>query len=122
MVLLVISVLAGLVAGLIGVVLILSGSLERVPFFQAFGLETVLPQRQVVIKQQQSVTVTETEQLLDLAQRLRPQLLTFVSLKPASSGISSVYTAEDVLGYGLDLDEKYRNLPFVGLLKPQALQ
>jgi hypoxanthine phosphoribosyltransferase len=27
-----------------------------------------------------------------------------------------------VVGYGLDYREKYRNLPFVGLLKPQALQ
>lgn len=23
-----------------------------------------------------------------------------------------------LLGYGLDYDEKYRNLPFVGILKP----
>jgi hypoxanthine phosphoribosyltransferase len=27
-----------------------------------------------------------------------------------------------VVGYGLDYREKYRNLPFVGLLKPQAFQ
>jgi hypoxanthine phosphoribosyltransferase len=27
-----------------------------------------------------------------------------------------------VVGYGLDHRERYRNLPFVGLLKPQALQ
>ena len=24
-----------------------------------------------------------------------------------------------VVGYGLDYDEKYRNLPFVGVLKPE---
>ena len=24
-----------------------------------------------------------------------------------------------VVGYGLDYDEKYRNLPFVGILKPE---
>ncbi|MDH7490514.1 MAG: hypoxanthine phosphoribosyltransferase, partial [Anaerolineae bacterium] len=24
-----------------------------------------------------------------------------------------------VLGYGLDFEEKYRNLPFVGVLKPE---
>ena len=27
---------------------------------------------------------------------------------------------EFVVGYGLDFDEKYRNLPFVGILKPEA--
>jgi hypoxanthine phosphoribosyltransferase len=26
-----------------------------------------------------------------------------------------------VFGYGLDLDEKYRNLPFIGVVKPEAL-
>ena len=25
-----------------------------------------------------------------------------------------------VVGYGLDYDEKYRNLPFVGILKPEV--
>lgn len=27
-----------------------------------------------------------------------------------------------VVGYGLDYDEKYRNLPFIGILKPQVYQ
>ncbi len=27
-----------------------------------------------------------------------------------------------IVGYGLDYDEKYRNLPFVGVLKPQVYQ
>ena len=27
---------------------------------------------------------------------------------------------EIVVGYGLDFDEKYRNLPFVGVLKPEV--
>ena len=29
---------------------------------------------------------------------------------------------EFVVGYGLDFDEKYRNLPYVGVLKPEAYQ
>ena len=29
---------------------------------------------------------------------------------------------EFVVGYGLDYDEKYRNLPYVGVLKPQVYQ
>ena len=27
---------------------------------------------------------------------------------------------EFVVGYGLDYDEKYRNLPFIGVLKPEV--
>ena len=27
---------------------------------------------------------------------------------------------EFVVGYGLDYDEKYRNLPYVGILKPEV--
>ena len=26
---------------------------------------------------------------------------------------------EFVVGYGLDFDEKYRNLPYIGVLKPE---
>ena len=29
---------------------------------------------------------------------------------------------EFVVGYGLDFDEKYRNLPYIGVLKPEAYQ
>ena len=29
---------------------------------------------------------------------------------------------EFVVGYGLDYDEKYRNLPYIGVLKPQVYE
>ncbi len=54
--------------------------------------------------------------LLDKPERRNPK----VTLVPDYIG----YTVpnEFVVGYGLDFDEGYRNLPFVGVLKPEAYQ
>lgn len=43
-----------------------------------------------------------------------------VDLKPDYCG----FEIEDkfVVGYGLDFAEEYRNLPFIGVLKPEAYQ
>lgn len=41
-----------------------------------------------------------------------------VNIKPDYSGF--VVPDEFVVGYGLDYAEKYRNLPFVGVLKPEV--
>ena len=34
--------------------------------------------------------------------------------------IGTVIPKEFVVGFGLDYDEKYRNLPYVGILKPEV--
>jgi hypoxanthine phosphoribosyltransferase len=34
--------------------------------------------------------------------------------------VGTVIPKEFVVGYGLDYDEKYRNLPYVGILKPEV--
>ena len=36
--------------------------------------------------------------------------------------VGTVIPDEFVVGYGLDFDEKYRNLPYVGILKPSVYQ
>jgi len=41
-----------------------------------------------------------------------------VNIKPDYIGL--VVPNEFIVGYGLDYDEKYRNLPFVGILKPKV--
>jgi len=41
-----------------------------------------------------------------------------VSLDPEYIGVT--IPKEFVVGYGLDYDEKYRNLPYVGVLKPEV--
>ena len=43
-----------------------------------------------------------------------------VDLKADYSG--AVIPDAFVVGYGLDYDEKYRNLPYVGILKPKVYE
>lgn len=52
--------------------------------------------------------------LLDKPERRDPA----VTLEPDYTGF--VIPNEFVVGYGLDFNEYYRNLPFVGVLKPEA--
>ena len=54
--------------------------------------------------------------LLDKPERRNPA----VTVKPDYTGF--VIPNEFVVGYGLDYNEYYRNLPFVGVLKPEAYQ
>ena len=52
--------------------------------------------------------------LLDKPERRKPG----ITLKPDYVGF--VIPNEFVVGYGLDFNEHYRNLPYVGVLKPEA--
>ena len=54
--------------------------------------------------------------LLDKPDRRNPA----VSVKPDYVGFT--IPNEFVVGYGLDYDEYYRNLPYIGILKPEAYQ
>lgn len=54
--------------------------------------------------------------LLDKPDRRNPA----VTLQPEYVGFT--IPNEFVVGYGLDYDEYYRNLPYVGILKPEAYQ
>ena len=54
--------------------------------------------------------------LLDKPERRNPA----VTVKADYTGF--VIPNEFVVGYGLDFNEYYRNLPFVGILKPEAYQ
>ena len=51
---------------------------------------------------------------LDKPERRNPE----VTLKPDYVGFT--IPNEFVVGYGLDFDEHYRNLPYIGVLKPEA--
>ena len=54
--------------------------------------------------------------LLDKPERRNPE----VTLVPDYTGF--VIPNEFVVGYGLDYNEYYRNLPYIGILKPEAYQ
>ena len=54
--------------------------------------------------------------LLDKPERRREG----ITVKPEYTGY--VIPNEFVVGYGLDFNEHYRNLPFIGVLKPEAYQ
>ena len=54
--------------------------------------------------------------LLDKPERRKPG----ITVKPDYTGF--VIPNEFVVGYGLDFNEHYRNLPFVGVLSPEAYE
>ena len=54
--------------------------------------------------------------LLDKPERRREG----ITLQPDYTGF--VIPNEFVVGYGLDYNERYRNLPYIGVLKPEAYQ
>ena len=54
--------------------------------------------------------------LLDKPERRKP------GVKVTCDYTGFVIPNEFVVGYGLDFDEKYRNLPYVGILKPETYQ
>ena len=54
--------------------------------------------------------------LLDKPERRNPA----VTVKPDYTGF--IVPNEFVVGYGLDFNEHFRNLPYVGVLKPEAYQ
>lgn len=67
--------------------------------------------------------------LINYLQVSRPKSIKICTLldKPArrKTSIRSDYSGiicpdEFIVGYGLDYDEKYRNLPYIGVLKPEA--
>lgn len=69
--------------------------------------------------------------LIDVLERRNAKTVTVVTLfdKPArrTVDLQADYTGftlpdEFVVGYGLDYAEKYRNLPYIGILKPQIYE
>lgn len=67
--------------------------------------------------------------LLEMLKARNPRSITICTLfdKPDrreapvdAKYVGSVIPDEFIVGYGLDYDEQYRNLPFVGILKPEV--
>lgn len=69
--------------------------------------------KHLMSKEPASLTVCT---LLDKPERRKPG----ITLAPEYVGFT--IPNEFVVGYGLDFNEQYRNLPFVGVLKPEAYE
>ncbi len=90
-------------------------------------LKTDITGRDVIIVEDIVDTGLTLSHLLDLLQTRGPRSLRVCTLLDKSSRrqkeVPIHYRGfeipdEFVIGYGLDYDEKYRNLPFIGVLKP----
>ncbi len=90
-------------------------------------LKSNITDRDVIIVEDIVDTGLTIEHLLSLLQTRNPRSIRVCSLLDKSSRRLNDVTAdyrgfdipdEFVIGYGLDYDEKYRNLPFIGVMKP----
>ena len=91
-------------------------------------LNTSIEDRNVLIIEDIIDTGQTLAHIIDLLKTRNPQSLKICTLlnKPSRREvqvdvdyIGFDIPNEFVVGYGLDFDEKYRNLPFVGVLKPE---
>lgn len=92
-------------------------------------LDGILQGRHLVIVEDIIDTGLTLSYLVDILQRRNPKSIKVVTLldKPArrSVDIKPDYFGfscpdEFVVGYGLDYAERYRNLPYIGILKPKV--
>ncbi len=92
-------------------------------------IDVPLEGRDVLIVEDILDTGLTLDFLIDLLKNRNPASIEICTLldKPSrrKADIQAKYTGrqipdEFVVGYGLDYDEKYRNLPFIGVLKPEV--
>ena len=92
-------------------------------------LDTEIAGRDILIVEDILDTGITLEYLTQLLRDRNPASIKIATLldKPArrKANIQADYIGfsipdEFVIGYGLDYDEKYRNLPFIGILKPEV--
>ena len=93
------------------------------------ALDADLSGREVLIVEDVLDTGVTLSNLVPMLQLRHPNSVRICAIldKPArrKTDIRADYTGFEVpdafvVGYGLDYDEKYRNLPFVGVLKPEV--
>lgn len=96
----VVAALAGLFAGFVGVFMVLSGSLNTVPLFNAFRIDRIFPEQNIIVKQQQAVTIEAQEHIAQLIPELAPGVVTIVS-GTTRTGSYDVFTNDDIKGFGM---------------------
>jgi len=98
-----VSIFVSFSAGFFGLALFLSGSFNNWPLLSGVNLQTFLPERQIIIQQKQSVTVTQFERQKQLVKQLESYLVTVVRNNNQDSSELAVYNNNNILGFGVVL-------------------
>lgn len=94
-------------------------------------LSSTIENRHVIIAEDILDSGLTLNYLMELLGTRRPKSLTVATLlrkdRPDQADVNCRYTGfvcpdEFIIGYGLDYAEKYRNLPYIGVLKPEVYQ
>jgi hypoxanthine phosphoribosyltransferase len=94
-------------------------------------LETPIADRHVLVVEDIVDSGLTLRYLMDLLEQRKPASIRVCALldkgKAAESGVEPAYlgfTIPDrfVVGYGLDYAQRYRNLPYIGVLRPRVYQ
>ncbi len=72
------AVFFGLLSGFIGFAFVISGAASNFPFLKDFDILNILPEKQIVIRQQQYVTVTEDEYVRDVLDKISSNIAVLV--------------------------------------------
>ena len=95
------------------------------------GFDADIQDRHIIVVEDILDSGKTLSYLLDILQSRGPRSIRICTLfdKPERRevDVQATYTGAEIpdafiVGYGLDYDEKYRNLPFVGILKPSVYE
>ncbi len=88
------SVVFGVLSGFLGFAFILSGSASKFPFLKEFDILNTVPEKQIVLRQQQYITVTESEYAKNISEKAHSNIAVLLE------NDTDVLSNDDVRFYG----------------------